>query len=652
MKLAVWPATFVLGYTLASQDQFKKFDFDDSWFSKSADEIECGYHCGDASSHFEKFDGEWCQVKKIRELLNEAGDRVVNGENAQPDEIPWQVSIRKFNFMKAGTHFCGGSILNRNWILTATHCLQDQFGTPTAKVANTGVVVGSTKRTVAMMSRITHPSNQWNYYFGNDIHMAKRFVVHPEYENKWNVGVYNDIALIELKTPIRYPEEKTEVVNGNTKVNVHKYTTLVRPVCLPHPNYEQKVLNHGLASDNEDLNCQISGFGQETLKTSSDIISIDRDYQYDHLNKASMSINQSPATCLAALQNVRPSQELTDSNICVLGELKQALNGQWARVDTCTGDSGGPLTCLDKEVIDNKPHKEWRRAQFAIVSYGFQCGLDYPGVYERVTPHYDWIRKYTTDIQIIGGGFSGKTGEIVKIEEAPKEDCHDWESDSMGLEYQGTQASGIGRYGVEFECANWSEKGSNLYPPYKENHNYCRNPDNDPHGLWCYKKDHQEGEGRNYVYCKKSIPQCVPKCNKPTHSYKFFAQTIKEGYGQGAPSTCSPEFTIYLSDGSKYTWESQKCPGGDCDYSKHLTMGTASKWKHSNDVFEACDDEVDRVEVKAGCNDNWHGRMMLKRQDLSDKGKKKFWRLKFNGRERYEVSLRNDVMQMELEDIR
>ena len=64
------------------------------------------------------------------------GDRIVGGE-AAAEPIPWQVSVRQGQ--SGWGHFCGGTILDANTVLSAAHCFHN---------GHQGVVVvaGSHKR--------------------------------------------------------------------------------------------------------------------------------------------------------------------------------------------------------------------------------------------------------------------------------------------------------------------------------------------------------------------------------------------------------------------------------------------------------------------------------------------------------------------------
>lgn len=47
--------------------------------------------------------------------------RIVGGTTSEQHEWPWQVSLQLYR--GAWYHFCGGSLIQDRWVLTAAHCL-------------------------------------------------------------------------------------------------------------------------------------------------------------------------------------------------------------------------------------------------------------------------------------------------------------------------------------------------------------------------------------------------------------------------------------------------------------------------------------------------------------------------------------------------
>uniref|UniRef100_A0A8C1K1X4 Peptidase S1 domain-containing protein n=1 Tax=Cyprinus carpio TaxID=7962 RepID=A0A8C1K1X4_CYPCA len=117
--------------------------------------------------------------------------RIVGGVDASEGSWPWQISLHSSNF---GGHFCGGSLINNEWVLTAAHCL------PGVSASSLRVYLG----------RRTQQGVNANEISRN----VTSIIVHNSYDRNTN---NNDIALLQLSSAVTF-------------------NNYIRPVCLAAQN--------------------------------------------------------------------------------------------------------------------------------------------------------------------------------------------------------------------------------------------------------------------------------------------------------------------------------------------------------------------------------------------------------------------------------
>ncbi|XP_058691719.1 acrosin-like [Poecile atricapillus] len=101
--------------------------------------------------------------------------RIVGGTGALPGAWPWMVSIQ-YPWRSGFEHWCGGSLITADWVLTAAHCF-DKF----KKIGILNVVIGVTQ--------LTKPGPE------AQVRRIKKLLRHENYRRS---DITNDIALLEL----------------------------------------------------------------------------------------------------------------------------------------------------------------------------------------------------------------------------------------------------------------------------------------------------------------------------------------------------------------------------------------------------------------------------------------------------------------------
>uniref|UniRef100_A0A8C3R2N6 Peptidase S1 domain-containing protein n=1 Tax=Cyanoderma ruficeps TaxID=181631 RepID=A0A8C3R2N6_9PASS len=105
--------------------------------------------------------------------------RIVGGTDAKAGAWPWMVSIQHPK-IPGTNHFCGGSLIRAEWVLTAAHCFDAIFNSSLVYV-----VIGATQ--------LTQPGPR------AQVRQIKKLLRHENYDRR---DMSCDIALLELSKPV------------------------------------------------------------------------------------------------------------------------------------------------------------------------------------------------------------------------------------------------------------------------------------------------------------------------------------------------------------------------------------------------------------------------------------------------------------------
>ncbi|KAL7305309.1 hypothetical protein TKK_0002440 [Trichogramma kaykai] len=118
----------------------------------------------------------------IKQVSVSPNGRIYGGEEVVIETYPYQVSLQY-----GDKHMCGGSIIDKEWILTAGHCV------------NMPDYMMSIRAGTSYVER------------GGTVHYAAKIIRHPAFKVDERGVPFNDIALIKLTNPIKYDDQHDKI---------------------------------------------------------------------------------------------------------------------------------------------------------------------------------------------------------------------------------------------------------------------------------------------------------------------------------------------------------------------------------------------------------------------------------------------------------
>jgi len=317
-------------------DYCDETDEDSPCYRPSIEEEKCGV----------AFDGDF----RRRRGTGGRFRRAVGGEDSGLGEFPFLALLGRDSVEGDVQFFCGGTLINKWYVLTAAHCGKVDF----VRLGEWRVVEQDDPTFDCDRDKRTGKEKCSEPHQDIPVAEAKPHHDYSAYQDGKRIPV-NDIMLLKLSRPAEYNE-------------------FVQPLCLPSTSLSK----YGEPGTNFDNNkALVVGWGYTRSEKDDDATIVPTPIQQKLELPAIGNLD-----CLTKFKNYKNYKlDLTDVinpdyHLCAGGERGK---------DPCQGDSGGPLMGREDDI------SPWQLV--GIVSAGTKhCGIGVPELFTRVTKYDQWIQ--------------------------------------------------------------------------------------------------------------------------------------------------------------------------------------------------------------------------------------------------------------------
>lgn len=269
---------------------------------------------------------------------------VINGGCARISDYPFMAAIVIGRFISSktfpqagyprGMRFCGASLINREWILTAAHCLNTKAFGHDLNIPNTNFE----PQDLAVAIGKDNVENQ--IFDENSLNDIVQIIRHPNYDGDF---LKNDIALVKIRP----------------RHSINSFPKLAQPN-ISYVERSAIVLGWGSTVAQTENFTSTPEFASQLQSGVMQVISDDDCKQRTGFSSAS---------------------KYFETRLCAIG--LGVLTGKGLIVDACQGDSGGPL------IVGN--HDQW--TQVGLVSATWGCAAGKPFISTEIGVFLDWINQ-------------------------------------------------------------------------------------------------------------------------------------------------------------------------------------------------------------------------------------------------------------------